>query len=113
MADRELPNNTDILSVKEMQEWMREEIRDSAKAHELRTSEATQLVEDYAAGRINGEAAMERLYAHDRRWGDALFGTHASEHKDDAAILKAIDTAREDVARRIASRTSRGGSKGY
>jgi len=94
VAERDAQNTSDTLSVQEMQGWLREEVRDSAKAHELRTKEATQFVEDYAAGRLTGEQAMDRLYAYDLRWGDVLPGTTATPGKPDDQILSEIDEAR-------------------
>jgi hypothetical protein len=90
-----------------MQAWLRQEIDDSGKARDLRVKQATQLADDYGQGKLTAEEAMNRLYEFDMRWGDALFGTHASEHKDDTGILRAIDAAREEVAaRRIATRSN-------
>lgn len=84
----------EILSVQEMQGWLREEVRDSAKAHELRTKEATQFVEEYATGKLTGEQAMDGLYAYDLRWGDVLPGTTAAPGKSDEQILSEIDETR-------------------
>jgi hypothetical protein len=83
------------MSVQEMQGWLRDEIRDSAKAHELRTKDATQLVEEYAAGKLTPEEATQRVTAYDRRWGgEALFGTAARDGVTDEQIVAEIDRAR-------------------
>lgn len=94
MADEE-PIFNATLSPQEMQGWLRDEIRDSAKAHELRAKEATEFVTAYASGKISAEEAEERLYQYDKRWGEALYGATASPGVSDEAIVRAIDKARE------------------
>jgi hypothetical protein len=89
------PDFKDPLSPEEMQGWLKEEIRDSSKAHELRIKEATDFVSAYASGTISAEEAAERLLRYDRRWGEALYGATASPGLSDKAILSAIDRARE------------------
>jgi hypothetical protein len=111
MADRDGSNIPDILSVDDMQGWLREEVRDSVKAHELRTKEATQFVEDYASGKITGEDAMNRLIAYDRRWGDALPGAIAAPGISDEEILRAIDETREKQHKLFVSRTGAFGTR--
>jgi hypothetical protein len=92
------PNNRDqpgdVLTPEELQSWLAQEIKDSAKAHELRVKDATKFVEEYRGGKISGEEVMERLHAYDRRWGEALSGASASEGLTDEMILNAIDRAR-------------------
>jgi hypothetical protein len=111
MADRGPPIDPDTMSVQELQGWLREEVRDSAKAHELRTKEATQFVEDYAAGKITGEEAMNRLYAYDLRWGDVLPGTTASPGKSDEQILSEIDETQGFPRTRAQKSRERGGDQ--
>jgi hypothetical protein len=94
MADEE-PIFKETLSPQEMQGWLREEIRDSAKAHELRVKEATEFVTAYASGKISAEEAADRLHQYDKRWGEALYGATASPGVSDEAIVRAIDKARE------------------
>jgi hypothetical protein len=106
-------SSLDILSVEDVRQWLKQEIEDSNKARELRIKQATQLVEDYSHSKVTPEAAMEKLYEYDMRWGDALFGTHANEHNSDEDILKSIDTARETSAiRRTRAATRRGAMLG-
>jgi hypothetical protein len=95
MPGEALPDFKDTLSPEEMQGWLKEEIRDLAKAHELRIKEATDFVTAYASGKISPEEATERLLRYDRRWGEALYGATASTDLSDEAILSAIDRARE------------------
>jgi hypothetical protein len=111
MTDQEEHDRAGTLSVRDMQEWLKDEVRDSAKAHELRVKDATELVTAYAEGKLTTEQAMERMVQFDHRWGEALFGSAARPGIPNETILQEIDAAREDVAtRRIASRTGRGGS---
>jgi hypothetical protein len=107
MAKRDRGDASDALSVQEMQGWLREEVRDSAKAHELRTKEATQFVEEYATGKLTGEQAMERLVAYDTRWGDVLPDATAAPGVSDEEILRAIDRARESERKLLTSRSGR------
>jgi hypothetical protein len=87
----------DPLSVQEMQAWLAEEIRDSAKAHELRTKGAAEFVAAYAAGKLTPEEAAERLIQHDRRWGESLYGATATPGLSDEDILRTIDEARDEM----------------
>ena len=112
MTDREFDSRDGTLSVKDMQDWLRQEIRDSAKAHELRIKGATEFVTAYSEGKLTSEQAMEALLRHDLRWGEALYGASAAEGKTDEAILNAIDhritglTARR-LAKRMIEQTGR------
>lgn len=96
MAEQEDHDRAGTMSVKDMQGWLQEEIRDSAKAHELRVKDATEFVRAYAEGKLSPEQAMERMARHDARWGEALYGTSAIPGLSDEAILKTIDTARAE-----------------
>jgi len=77
-----------------MQDWLLQEIRDCAKALDLRVKEAADLVAEYAAGRLSPEQAADRLFTYQERWGDALFGATAGMHTTDEQILASIDSAR-------------------
>jgi hypothetical protein len=102
VTDQESHDLAGTLSVRDMQDWLRQEVRDSAKAHELRIRGATEFVTAYADGRVTTEQAMEALVRHDRRWGEALYGASAIEGKSDEAILNAIDKAREkEIGRHV------------
>jgi hypothetical protein len=105
MTDQEDHDHTGTMSVKDMQSWLQHEIRDSAKAHELRVKGATEFVTAYAEGRLTPEQAEAALVRHDHRWGEALFGASAAEGTPDNEILNAIDRARDTVLRGYTART--------
>lgn len=73
----------------DMAAWMAQEVRDSAKAFELRVREATQLAAEYSAGRLSEAEAIERLSKYDKRWGEALFGTSVAEGITDGGTGRA------------------------
>jgi len=95
MSNENAPSESDTLTPKDMQQWLLREIRDSAKAHELRVKSATELVTAYALGEIEPEQAMERFFEHHSRWGEAIPGTHAFPKSTDEEIIAAIDKARD------------------
>jgi len=95
MAGKHSEEGADFLTSQEMQEWLSQEVKDSAKAHELRVKEATAFVTAFANAEISPEEAMRRRLAYDQRWGDALFGATAAKGVSDEAILSSIDAARE------------------
>jgi hypothetical protein len=86
----------DLMTTEEFQGWLKQEIRDSAKAHELRIKDATAFVTAYTEGKLTAEEAQEHLYRYDRRWGEALFGTTVWEGTTDSDILTAIDRSRHE-----------------
>jgi hypothetical protein len=104
MADEEPPIFKDTLTPQELHAWLLDEIRDSAKAHELRVKEATEFVTAYASGKISPQEAVQHLRRYDKRWGEALYGSTASPGLSDEAILSAIDGARETALGRHATR---------
>jgi outer membrane translocation and assembly module TamA len=106
MTDDDQFERTGILSVRDLQNWMKQELLDSAKAHELRSKDATEFVTAYAEGKITPEQAQEALVQHDRRWGEALPGAMAIPGASDEEIVRAIDGAR-DKQDEISSRISR------
>lgn len=112
MDDQEAHDRAGTLSVKDMQGWLRDEIRDSAKAHELRVKDATAFVTEYTEGKLTPEQAMDRLVEHDRRWGEALPGATASPGLSDEAIVQQIDKARDELSDRSSFRTSITGKSG-
>jgi len=97
MADNESLQNQGLLSPQDLQVWLAQEVRDSAKAHELRTKEATDFVTRYASGKLSAEGAAEALYRHDQRWGEALFGATATPGLSDDEIVQSIDRARKKM----------------
>ena len=76
-----------------MRTWAQREIRDAAKAFELRMQELTSLVGSYSAGEITAERADELKERYHHRWGDALPGRSASEGATDEQLLAGIDQA--------------------
>jgi hypothetical protein len=74
----------------DLQDWLRQEVMDTAKAAELRLNEATSLVTDYAKGKITAKEATTRWHSYNRRWGDAIPGV-SSEGKTDAEIYREMD----------------------
>lgn len=83
-----------FLSPKDMQSWAEEEMRDSAKAHELRVKELKSLVADYNAGKVTPEEADDRMLRYGHRWGDALRGASAQAHLSDEQIVAKVDSVR-------------------
>ena len=97
-----------FLSPKDMQNWAEEEMKDSAKAHELRMKELKSLVADYnARQRSHPRRRMSRMLRYGHRWGDALRGASAQAHLSDEQIVAKIDslvsTRRPYTSRREAS----------
>jgi hypothetical protein len=117
MANEDTTDKPDYLTPKDIQKWALQEIADSAKAHELRTKDATELATAYALGELTPEQAHERFARHDHRWGEALPGTAAFKGSSDEQILQAIDKARgeftppdqarEEFQRRVGKRGER------
>jgi len=82
------------ISAKEMQDWLQQEIKDAAKALELRVREAAEFVTAYSLGELTPAQAHERHWRYDHRWGEPLPGTHAFTASSDEEILAAIDGTR-------------------
>jgi hypothetical protein len=107
MADKESPQDKGFLTPEEFQHWLKDEIRDSAKAHELRVKDATAFVTAYAEGKLSPEEANDHLMQYDRRWGEALFGATTGQNVSDAEILLTIDSARDEQQRRQSTQVER------
>jgi hypothetical protein len=91
-----MSKNTDVhvseySSPQDLRRWLRQEMRDIAKASELRLREATEFVMAYAAGEITPEEADERSSRYHHRWDEALPGVSATDSMTDEQILTAID----------------------
>jgi hypothetical protein len=67
----EMEGDEPLLTADEMQEWLGNEIRHLAKAMELRMTEATDFVHQYAAGVLSPERANRCLRSYHYRWGDS------------------------------------------
>jgi hypothetical protein len=94
----------DTLSPKEISQWARQEIANSAKAFELRVKEATDLATKYSTGEISPEEAKQRLIAYDHRWREALYGVSDVQNLTDEQILATIDETRRTGKLRISER---------
>lgn len=102
------PDESEHLSVDDMQKWLQQELADLAKATELRTREATAFVTAYTSGAISAKEAERRFCDYGERWGEALPGTHAGAGVTDAVLLAEIDeTRRPDFIERFRARTDR------
>jgi hypothetical protein len=84
----------EYLSAADMRNWLQQEIRNAAKAFDLRVREATDFVTAYSAGELTPEQADERQWRYLHRWGEALPGAMAFDHVSDRQILKRIDESR-------------------
>ena len=85
---------TDFLTPDEMREWAQREMRDAAKALDLRARELFDLVSAYSAGKITAEKADELHSRYHHRWADALptfLGDIGDPQRPDAQILADID----------------------
>lgn len=103
------------LSLREMREWLSQELKDLEKARELRIREATALVESHANGELSPRETRDRLMRYEDRWGEALPGTHAMAHLTDEMIVAKIDSTHatqdarsEEYHRRMARYAYRG-----
>ena len=85
-----------FLTPQEIRNWLLQELRDSAKAHELRTKEATELATAYALGELSPAQANEMFLQYNDRWGETLPKTHAFKGATDDQILASIDKAQGD-----------------
>jgi len=88
------PSNDDaLLSPEDMRYWLKLEIQSARLATRRRISEASALVEDYAAGKLTRDKANERLEAHTLRWG-------LGARNPDVSLQYEIDEARDEIHRR-------------
>jgi hypothetical protein len=89
------------LSLKDMRQWAEYELKDVAKAAELRTREVNEIVSTYASGQLTPEEATKRCLQYEERWGEALPGATVGDGVSDEAILARIDEARRQSALRL------------
>jgi hypothetical protein len=91
-----MPDQDEIehFSPKDMREWVQQEIKDSAKAHQLRTKELESLATAYEAGKLTPAQADEAKGRYEHRWHEALPGAYALDHLTDEQILAKMDAAR-------------------
>ena len=93
MSPEENESGSEFLSAQDMRNWAQREIKDVAKAHELRMQELMNLVGAYSAGEISAEKADELKERYHHRWGDALPRRSATEGATDDQLLAGIDQA--------------------
>jgi hypothetical protein len=89
-----MSDGEETISLPEMRKWADYELKDVAKAAELRIREVNGIVNDYASGQITAEQATERHRQYESRWGEALPGATVGDGVPDDAILAKIDTWR-------------------
>jgi hypothetical protein len=97
MTRKKPPGEAEYQSPKALREWLAQEVRDVARASELRLRDATDLVTAYALGKLTPEQADERWWRYQDRWGEALPGVFASETKTDEQIIETIDKSLENT----------------
>jgi hypothetical protein len=91
-----------------MRNWLDQEIRDIAKANDLRLRQATDLVTAFALGDLTADEAEQRLLAYQTRWDEALPGVYASPSLTDEQILEAIDRTKRGIVGQIRSNRHKG-----
>ena len=87
----------DYMPPAEMRQWASQELKDVAKAAELRTKQVNQLVDDYAAGRLTPQEANTRYEQYMERWGEALPGASMNDGLSDESILQKMDAVRREL----------------
>jgi hypothetical protein len=87
----------DFLTPTEIREWAQREIREAARALDLRARELFDLVEAYSSGKISAEKADELQSRYLHRWGEALPGVVQGDIGDpplsDERILAKVDSS--------------------
>lgn len=76
---------------------LKQNIVDSAKAHELRTKEITAILKKCESGELSVEAALALNDKYHERWGEALPGSRAYSGTSDERIIQDIDDTRKGV----------------
>lgn len=107
MSSGEPENGEDYLSPKDIRQWAQQEIKDAAKALDLRTREVAELAAAYSAGELTPAEATERYFKYQRRWGEALPGATVGDGIPDEQILANIDRARSEHAELLQKRAAR------
>ena len=70
------------VSSQDMQKWLQQELADMAKAVELRTKEASELVADYTSAKINPKEAERRFCEIGERWEKGPSGNPCLQRRD-------------------------------
>ena len=82
-------------TIKDVIGHLKQNILDSAKAHELRTKELTAILGKCESGELSLAAALELSEKHHERWGEALRGARAYPDISDEKIIKIMDEVRQ------------------
>jgi hypothetical protein len=85
------------ISLDDLRQWAEQELKDTAKAAELRAKQTKELVSDYSEGRLSPKQATDRYRQYRERWGEALPGATMNEGLSDDAILAQIDEVRRSL----------------
>jgi len=78
--------------------WLEQEIKDTAKAFELRTKQAKELIDAISRNQLTVEDGMQGVMAYERRWREALPGASVAPGLTDEQILTKIDKTHEEEA---------------
>jgi hypothetical protein len=96
------------LSPLDVEIWVRQEVADANKAHELRVKELTEISRAYSSGEMTAKEADDARFRYYDRWGDALPAASTGPGVTDEQIIKSLDEAAErrkaDIRRRAESR---------
>jgi hypothetical protein len=112
MPEQDASHDSDLISAGDLRTLLSQEVRDAAKAFELRIRELSELTTAYAAGEITPREANSRYRAFQDRWGDALLGATAADGVSDQRILEDIDrirAQREAFVQRLGKEKQRSG----
>jgi hypothetical protein len=86
-------DESDTLSVSDMNVILKHEIIAVMKAADLRLREFSGFTAEYAAGKITAEEAMDRYFHYQQKWGEALLGVPRAEGLSDAEIVATVNEA--------------------
>lgn len=89
----QMPN--EFLSPQEMQDWLRQELKDLAKSVELRTTQAASFVIEYAMGKLTAEEADNHLQDYRNHWPEPLPGSNVGVEMTDSEIMQRIEISQD------------------
>ena len=114
MAKHDKPGKQES-TVKDLQLWLSQELRDIEKARELRIKEATGIVDSVVKGDLTPDEGLDLTNEYEDRWGEALPGALALPGLADEDIIARINQANsaddarmETIRRRTKPRLSPG-----
>ena len=105
MADDSREDWSKPLSPHDVEIWVRQEVADATKAHELRVKELTEIARSYSLGQISPEEADEARFRYYDRWGDALPTISTAAGVTDEQIIESLDEAAKHRKAKIQQRT--------